>query len=195
MGKSFELLGLAAFNLFLALILSVTFLSGGGKNPDQGRLTESRVTSFIQEVTDISTGKRSDMDRYSITSFFMDHIADNGKFINTVQYDLPRVQAQEQVLEMNKLSFISHILQGMDTEREEAEIHIEYIEILDEGRTAKIITTNTERGMMPYDDGSGRPQYMPVRGQSFCEQTLALNNRHIQMVEATCSTAIQLARY
>jgi len=194
MGKSFELLGLAAFNVFLALILAVTFL-GGDKERVPERLTEAHVAKFINEVNDISRGNRRDMDNFSITSYFMQHIADNGKFVNIVQYNLPRIETQEQVLEMGKLDFISHILKGMNAEREETIVNIEHIEIIDNGRSAHIITTNFEKGVLPFDDGSGRPHMMPVSGQSFCEQKIAINGRRIQITGANCTTAVQLAEY
>ena len=195
MGKSFELLGLAAFNVFLALILSITFLGGDKVSLDY--LTKDHVEKFISEVNDITTGTRQDMDNYSVTSYFMKHIADDSKFVNNIKYEIPRVGTQERTMEMSKLDFISHILQGMQNggDDRETSIAIEHIEIAEHGKAAKVITTNMESGMMPFDDGSGSAQMLPVTGVSFCEQTVVLSDKNIQMETANCTTDVSFNDY
>lgn len=191
MGKSLELLGLAAFNVFLALILSVTFLSNA--SPEKiNTLTEASVEDFIHEVSKISNGERADMDPYSITAFFMNHISEDGQFISKMRYSIPDMPTDERTLEMDKMNFISHTLQSMNTmNRHETLVKVEYIKIEDEGRTATVMTTNYERGMLPVDDGFGEASLMPVQGTSYCEQKLVLNNKRVmQMAGANCTTDI-----
>lgn len=193
MGKSLELLGLAAFNIFIALILSATILSNG--NGRVSTLDETNVTHFITEVADVAGGKREDMDPFSITEYFMAHIADHGKFISNIEFSLPDMSSDSRMLEMDKKNFISHTLEGMKTmSQRETAVEIEYIKIADNGKSAKVTTTNYERGVMPVEDGMGEAQMMPVTGTSYCEQELVLSRENIiQMAAANCSTSISFS--
>ena len=192
MGKSVELLGLAAFNIFIAIILSATFLTGAGSSVSA--LTETNVESFITEVAEVSGGKREDMDSYSITHFFMDHIAEDGVFKSEIAYAMPDMPSSTRTLEMDKLNFISHILEGMKSmTKHETAVKIEYIRITDNGKSAIVTTTNYERGVMPIADSFGDAQMVPVTGTSYCEQQVILNGKTIQMAGADCSTNIDFA--
>ncbi len=190
MGKSFELLGLAAFNIFLAIILSATFLTNAGVSVDT--LNESNVEGFITRVAEISGGRDEAMDQYSITSFFMDHISDDSTFVSTIEYNMPDMEDSARELEMDKMTFISHVLQGMQAmDKHESAVQIDHIDIADNGKSARVVTTNYERGVMPVDDGFGDIRMMPVMGTSYCEQKLVLSQkRTIQMAGAECSTSI-----
>ena len=191
MGRSIELLGLAAFNVFLVVGLSVTVLSRAGPGPVD-RLTESNVTQFVNETTDISSGKRANMDKFGMTSFFMAHIADDGKFTNTISYEMPEVPVQQRVLEMGKTDFISRILQDLHTiERRETAVHVEHVGLNGDKTSAAVLTTTLERGLMSVsDEESGQSNLVPVSGRSYCEQTIVLNKHVIQMAGATCTTTI-----
>lgn len=192
MGKSFELLGLAAFNIFIAIILSTTILSGSGKVKT---LTEANVENFITEVSEVSGGLRQDMDSYSVTHFFMNHIAEDGKFTSQIEYIMPDMPSSTRTLEMDKLNFISYVLEGMKVmTRHESAVEIEYIKIADNGKRAKVMTTNYERGVMPIDDGMGEARMVPVTGTSYCEQDVILSGKNIiQMEAASCSTNIDFS--
>jgi len=193
MGKSLELLGLAAFNIFIALILSATFLSKD--NGKVNALTETNVTHFITEVAEVAGGKRQDMDQLSIMKYFMDHIADKGMFTSKIEFSLPDMSSNERTLEMDKNNFISHTIEGMKTmTQRETEVKIDYIKIAENGKSAKVNTTNYERGVMPVADEMGEAQMMPVTGTSYCEQELVLSEKNIiQMAGASCSTNINFA--
>ncbi len=193
MGKSVELLGLAAFNIFIAIILSATFLTNSSAAVNA--LTESNVSTFITEVAAVSGGQRHDMDSYSITSYFMSHISENGLFTSTIEYSLPDMDSSSRTLEMDKMNFISHVLQGMKAmEKHEAAVKIEYIKIADNGKSASVMTTNYERGVMPVEDGMGDARMVPVTGTSYCEQELVLSAKNvIQMATANCSTNIDFS--
>lgn len=192
MGKSFELLGLAAFNIFIAIILSTTFLTGS-RGIDT--LTEDNVESFITEVAEVSGGQRENMDSYSVTHYFMNHIAENGQFTSKIEYAMPDMPASTRTLQMDKMNFISHILEGRKAmTRHETAVEIEYIQIADNGKRAKVMTTNYERGIMPIDDGMGEARMVPVTGTSYCEQEVILSGKNIiQMATANCSTNINFS--
>ncbi len=193
MGKSFELLGLAAFNIFIALILSMTFLTKG--NTKVSALTETNVTHFITEAADVAGGKRQEMDQFSITEYFLAHIADHGLFTSTIEFTIPEMEASSRTLEMDKNNYISHVLEGSKAmTKRETEVKIEYIKIAEGGKSAKVNTTNYERGVMPVEDGMGEARMMPVTGTSYCEQELVLSDKHIiQMAGASCSTNIDFS--
>lgn len=196
MGKSIELLGLAAFNVFLAMILSVTFLSGA-EEAGVNKLTEERVKNFIHEVSAISNGERNDMDSFAITEFFMKHIADDSLFRSTVRFDTSGNSSGSsgaRELEIDKMSYISQTLKGLhQMNRHETEVVIDFVEIQEDGQKAIVITTNYERGLMPVDDGFGDVKTVPVTGTSYCEQTLVLKTGNIQMAGAKCMTDLQFA--
>lgn len=190
MGRSFELLGLAAFNIFIAMILAVTFISSNAAETHK-TLTEANVREFIMEVANISSGQRRDLDAYAITSYFMNHIADGSRFRTVMQYEIPDMPRSERELEMDKMNFISHLLQGTQlVSRYETRVDIDYVRIAADGKRATAMTTSYERGLMPVDDGSGTEQMMPVMGASYCEQAIVLADQSIKMAGAQCTTSI-----
>lgn len=193
MGKSFELLGLATFNIFIAIIAATTFMSGEKVGVSQ--LNESNVKAFINEVTEVSGGLREDMDSYSIVTYFMKHIKEDGHFISRIDYSIPDYPETTRDLEMDRDTYISHIIQAMnDFEKHEAAVRIENVEIQENGRSALVITTNYERGVIPVQDIMGDAQMLPVTGTSYCEQEVVLSDKKIiQMAEAQCNTSIAFA--
>lgn len=193
MGKSFELLGLAAFNILLAIVLSAKFLSGGA---DAVRaLTQDNVAAFINEAANISAGKNEDMKKLDIIDYLMAHVSDDGVFKSTIDFTLPDAESDSRTLEMSKQEFISHVIEGLHAmDKHETAVTIEYVRISADGRNADVRTTNYERGMMPVDDGMGGAEMMPVTGTSYCEQKLLLSEKNIiQMAGADCSTSINFA--
>jgi len=190
MGKSIELLGLAAVNIIIAMVLSATFLTKSDTAVKE--LTQANVEQFVNDVAQVSGGLREDMDQFSITKYFMKHIAEEGMFISTIEYAMPDMPSSERTLEMDKMNFISHVLQGMGTmNKHETAVQIEYIKIVDNGKRATVMTTNYERGVMPVEDGFGDTQMMPITGTSYCEQELVLSTGNvIQMAGANCDTDI-----
>lgn len=186
MGKSLELLGLVSLNMLVAMMLSVAFLPRGGITT----LTETNVRGFIADMSAISAGERKDMDSYGIADYFMNHIAPDGVFKTTLRYKIPEMPEDERLMEMNKMEFISHTLQGMRTmDGRETRVNVEYIAIAPDGRSAAVTTTNYERGLMPVDDGTGAMNMMPVYGTSYCEQKVILDERRaIALSGANCYT-------
>ena len=192
MGKSFELLGLMTFNVFLALVLSATFLSGSDPLTIK-TLTESHVENFLHEMSDISSGE-GDITDYDITRYFMNHIAENGNFISTLSYSMGNGNEQEKELAMNKNEFISHVVEGLKSmQNRETLVQVEHIEINAAGKAAKVVMTNYERGVMPMDNGFGEVAMVPVQGTSYCEQELVLTDSVIQLQSAQCSTQMSFS--
>jgi len=194
MGKSFELLGLITFNVFIALILSATFLSSAGKGsaaiPD--RLTEPYVASFIEEFAAITGGQRGDMDSYALADYFMNHLGKESHFITTLRYSIPDQPEERRTLEMDRTTFIGNVMQGQKAmDKHETKVQIEYIDISDDEKSATVLVTNYERGLMPVDDGAGNEVIMPVQGTSYCEQKLSIDEKFLIRIDgATCTTDI-----
>ena len=191
MGKSLELLGLATFNIIIAIILSATFL----KKSEEAisTLTTPHIEKFVNDITEISGGIRKDMDSFEVTSYLMAHIANDSRFSSTIDYNMPDIsESGERILELDKLHFISNTQQGMKAfTRHEAAVKIDYIQIADNGKSARVTTTSHERGVIPIEDNFGETQFFPVTGTSYCEQKLVLSEESIiQMAEAVCSTNI-----
>lgn len=187
MGKSLELLGLVSLNMLVAMMLSVAFLPRGGA---VNALTEENVRGFIADMSAVSAGEREDMDSYGIANYFMDHIAPDGTFKTTLRYKIPEMPENEREMQMNKMEFISHTLQGMRAmDDRETKVNVEYVQIAQDGRSAAVTTTNYERGLMPVEDGTGMSNMMPVYGTSYCEQKIVLTDtRAIALSGATCYT-------
>ncbi|MBI4030902.1 MAG: hypothetical protein HY370_04445, partial [Proteobacteria bacterium] len=185
---------LITFNVFIALILSVTFLSrtGAGSASIPDRLTEPYVVRFIEEFAAITGGQRTDMDSYALADYFMDHLSKEIRFTTTLRYSIPDQPEEKRTLEMDRATFIGNVMQGQRTiDKHETKVRIEYIDIADDEKSATVLVTNYERGLMPVDDGAGNEVIMPVQGTSYCEQKLSLDeNFLIRLDDAICTTDI-----
>lgn len=195
MGKTFELLGLVSFNMFVALMLSITFLSRTEETARVHELTEGAVAAFVKEATAISSGQKVDFDSYEITTYFMEHIADGSQFKTVLRTSSPNAPSDERTVDMDKMTFISNVLQGQKImQRHEAAVTVEYVKIEEGGKTAQVVITSRERGMMPVPDMTGEEVLMPVEGVSYCEQTMGISSKHkIQMTGASCTTDLVIS--
>ncbi len=191
MGKSFELLGMAAFNTFLGLILAVTFLSQAGKNAVTS-FTDQSVRAFVNEMTHMISKSNQEFDDYALTDYFMNHIDDAGRFTTTVSYSLPNAEEEKkETLDMDKIKYISQVIQARKAMNQRGlETVIEYVDVDDSGKKATVITTNTERGMMKMTQEDGTYTEVPVTGISYCEQALTFDGKRIKIASATCSTTV-----
>ncbi len=194
MGKSLELLGLASFNVFLGLVVTITFLNqNGGKPAGATHLTEAGVSSFINEMTAISLGQKPEMDQYGVTTWFMDHIDEAGKFVSTINIARPDSTEEQKVLEMDRMNYISHVLTGLKSVQDrKANVQIEYIKIEEGGKLASVIFTNTEQGSMPVSNEGG-DFMIPVTGTSYCEQKIVLQDKKMKVSGATCTTNVNIS--
>ncbi len=193
-GKSLELVGLATFNAFLAMILAVTFLSQSGGKAHLNKLTEANIRAFITEATMMSTGQKKGADQFAVTEYLMKHIDDASTFTTSLQYDIPNADKDKHTLELDKQTYIAHVIEDMkQLKGEEATTNIEDIQIEHGATQARVVTTSYERGQMAVKDTDDNTTTLPVRGISYCEQTIILKNQVISMAGAKCSTNIQTA--
>ncbi len=193
MVKTVELMGLATFNIFVALTLSATVLSGGKDDGSIKTLTEENITAFVNDVAAVSGGLKTEMDEHNIVEYFLAHMTENGRVKAAISYSLPQEgEEQKRDMDMGRMEYISYILQGLKAmKKHETKTRIDYIKVADDGQSAHVVTTNYERGMMPTQDAFGDDTMVPVLGTSFCEQQIVLNgDKIIQMDGAECTTTI-----
>lgn len=195
MGKTLELLGLASFNVFIALMLAVNLMSGDARPVKARQLTEAVVRDFVQETALISAGKKADMDSYAIMSYFMDHIADGSHFNMILRYTKPDDMPEERLVDLDKLAYISSAMEELKTlETRDSEVTVEFVSVDKSGKSASVVTTSKESGMMPLDDGMGGQVLAPVRGISYCENKVVLSEKSVvQMAGATCTTDLVIS--
>lgn len=190
-GKSLELMGFATVNGFLAMVLSMTFLSGGHKTDIQ-RLTRANITEFVNQVTTVSSGTGKETDLLKVADFLTKHISDDSHFTSTMQYNLPNVPMDEKIVDFSKREYISHILEELKSMPDrQAKTRIEDIDIKHNAVEARVITTSYEQGVVPMDNGEEKTVPMAITGISYCEQKIVLKNKTITMAGATCSTSVQ----
>lgn len=190
-GKSFELMGLATFNVFLALILSVTFMSQA-RTTSTDKLTNANISDFMNRLTLMTAGQNQKNDLLGTAEFLKKHIDDNGRFHGTLQYDLPNVDSSQKSFDFSKDDYISHVLQDLKAmPHRDAKIRIENISISGQSREALVITTSYENGEINVINTDDRPTQLAVTGIAYCEQKLALRNSVIRITDSNCSTSIQ----
>jgi hypothetical protein len=184
-------MGLATFNIFIALTLSATVLSKTGDDKIT-TLTEDNITLFVNELADVSAGLKPDMDQYKIVDYMMAHLTEGGIYKSNISYNIEDSGEQERDMEMDRMKFISYVLEGLKAmEKHETRVDIQYIKIDDSGQGATVMLTNYERGVMPSTDAFGDEAMVPVLGTSFCEQHVILSlEKTIQLDGATCTTTI-----
>lgn len=191
-GKSFELMGLAAFNVFLAVILSVTFLSQA-ESVAPGTLTRPAIENFLKEVSSLSAGKDTKLDQYGLTAYLMRHITDDGTFRSSVSYQIYD-RTDQKDMALDKMSYITTLIQGRQRFMDyETSMRIDLVDITPDGMSANVTTTNFERGRIMIDDGFGGATPAPVRSVSYCTQKLVLAEKIVKMAGADCTTNVQVA--
>lgn len=193
MGKSFEMLGLAAFNVFLAMVMAVNIMSGGDENSTSEkleRLDKHHVEAFVEKVSAMlnNTGEQ-EWSAYNIAQYLNRHISADSQFHSVLSYRSSDLPVNDTQLTLSKNEYIAHAIQGRDSmARHETKTIIEFVEILDDGKRARAVITNYERGIMNQGQGTGTGG-LPVSGMSYCEQDFVLSeNNLIQMDGASCST-------
>jgi len=190
MAKSLEFLGFATVNIFIGLVAVAMFV----KHPTKASvstLTPLNVEAFVREVAGITGGQKPDMDSFAITDYLMKHVSDQSVFKSTISYTVPgEQQPGERSVAFGKTDYITAVLEApKEMAQRETDVKIENIKIADDGRSATVITINTEKGLVPMDDGMGGKVSVPVTSTSYCEQTMILNDKAVmQMDGATCST-------
>lgn len=192
MGKSFELLGMMAFQTFLLLIVSVSIMATS-KEKMQKELTRTTVENFIYELYDITGGRNKEIDAYGVTEYLMAHLSQNGEYktVMSINDDRLRDLPEEEIV-MDKLEYISNVLQGLKAiEQHDAQIRIEQVDIKPDGKEALVYLTNYEEGSMPVPNENGSYDIIPMAGTSYCKQLLTLTEKKtIQLSSESCTTDI-----
>lgn len=187
--KTFELLGLAGFNVFLGMMLTVT-LFDKGEQPKASRMTEASINAFINDMTHMALGLKPEMDQYATTMWFMDHLSETSKFKTNTNIEQADGRIREARAEMGRMDYISNILKEQKTVQKRAtQVKVEYVKIEDEGKMASVIFTSEESGMIPLNSEAGSYE-VPVRGTSFCEHQLEFKDHKIIVAGGTCTTNI-----
>lgn len=197
MGKGFELLSMIGLQIFLATIVVMTLLAQN-KGRDTlseevlNSLTSENIEHFIQELTAVTTGQSKTLDVYGVTEYLMKHLPADGEYITAISFEDHNAEIQEEYMVMNRLTYISNILQAMKgVVAHEVTIKIENIDIAKNGKRAEIVISSLERGLMPMPDGSGGTRFMAMSTSTYCEQELILTDDNIiQLAITDCSTDI-----
>lgn len=191
--RSLELLGLASFNVFLGMILTVTFITQGGQ-PQSARLTEENVSKFIQEMTNTALGLKPGMDQYATTMWFMDHLSETSAFKTNINIAQANGGTREATLEMGRMDYISQILKDQKAvQKRETQVNVEYVKIGENGQDASVIFTSIDKGVIPMTTEAGSYE-MPVSGTSYCEHKLGIRNNKIVVSGGTCTTNVNASQ-
>lgn len=191
--KTFHLMGLASFNVFLGLILSVTFISQGGQ-AKAPHLTEEIVSHFIQEMTDTALGVKPGMDQYATTMWFMEHLSEDSAFKTNMNIAQANGGSQESTIELRRMDYIGQILKDQKTvQKRENHLNIEYVKIDPNRQDASVIFTSIDKGVIPMTTEAGSYE-MPVSGTSYCEHRLSLKKDKIVISGGTCTTNVIAAQ-
>lgn len=192
-GKSLELLGMAGFNVFLGLTLTVTFLNQNGGKAAPNRLTEERVSMFVTEMTDVALGKNPELDQFAVTTWLMKHLDDDSLFLTNMNIAKPDGNETQEKLEMNRMDYISHVLKdNKAVKNREATLHIEYVKIEEGGKTALVVFTSREKASVPVSS-DGHEYEIPISGTSYCEQKITMRDTVIKVSSANCTTNVRMA--
>jgi hypothetical protein len=183
-------MGLVTVNVIIAMTLSATVLKPRIDNTIV-ILTDNNIAQFIEDFARVTSGLDA-RTKHHIAEYLVSHLDENGTFRTELNYKTPDGRRNESEMEMNRMEFISHVLKGLDSmARHETETRIEYVKLQEDKKSAQVIVTNYERGILPYDDNMGNIAQIPVLGTSHCEQTLSLSkDGKIKINDANCMSYI-----
>lgn len=191
--KTFELMGLVTFNIMVALTLSTTVLSNRGETRISS-LNPENITAFVEDFAATSAGLRGDNNQHQIVEYMMKHLTTESRYKTRIYYRVGSSDNQQTELEMGRMEFISQILQGLKTmEKHESKTQIDYIKVEPDSRTARVVVTNYERGLVQSQDSFGDMTKIPVLGTTYCDQRVILSDNHvIQLDGAECTTTMNI---
>ena len=158
-------------------------------------LNENNIRAFLQEVSEISTGQRSEMLDDDVINYFNNHMSDKGLFKSKMSYDIPGFPMQENEMSLNKEEYISMVANGRYVMQDYiVDIDIQNLKIGSGAKSATFKSITTEKGKMPFPRDPKKPndvEIVPIEGVSICEQRLIVSiNNFIQMAKAECNTTI-----
>lgn len=152
-------------------------------------LTEESIQTFVDDSAAL-TDQNNGMSDEDIRSFLDTHLKAEGEYKSIITYEIPGYPPQARQVALNKEDFIRNVIEGRNTlEDYEADVRLNSTEIEKDGQTAKIKTSTTETGRMPFQDGA----MVPFEGTSTCTQDLFLNPQaQIILSTANCQTTLTL---
>lgn len=186
------------FPFWVFAIFAAVFASGarGALAADEDfitRMTDDNVALFLEEVREVSLGKRDDMMLEDIEAYLGRHLAPKGSFRSKTRFEIPGYPVQETEMKLGRDEYIENVLQGQNLIRDyETAVEIKSIKIGNGGKSAEVETVSTDRGKMPWPDSQGEEKLVSIEGKSTCAQRLIVSfNNYIQMADAACETVIK----
>ncbi len=176
----------------LIAALGVVFTSSGVFAQETvSSLTDENVRAFIERTTDITSGRVLYMTDEEIEDYLDHHLDKKGFFRSTIKFNVPGFPSQENTLSLDKKQFIDSVMSGQQALQDyETTIEVRDVQISSSGNRATVKTVGIESGVMPVPTETGTQEYIPVDGQSTCDQILKLKKKVIQMYSANCTTEI-----
>lgn len=176
---------------FFLIIFCVSAQSSYAQNKI-ATLSESDVTAFIQNMTDITSGENLSHSQGAIVQFLDRHLHPKARFKSALQYNIPGFPTQESSVALNKEQFIENIQAGSQTlDNYNTSVEIRDIRISKDGKKATLSTIGKESGIM-----NTAGQQFPVEGDSTCSQIIMLSDQGIiQVYNANCKTTIRFQEF
>lgn len=180
--------------LFCSLLFSIAASSQAFAQHKTSKLTQSNVKSFINAMTDMTSGVNNNSSKSKIETFLQRHLHDKARFKSEVSFSVPGYPSQTNSMALDKEQFIASIDQGSQSiNKYDSTVNISDIRISKDGRKATLKTTTSEQGYMSMPGASDQ---IPVEGNSSCNQILMLDKKgYIQVYSAICETNIKFQEY
>jgi len=181
----------------LSLLAVFSFISAScspalAGNDNVRKLTDDTIKAFIQDTSHMTKPRGEFLSPDAIRAYLDTHLSEDARFVSTITYNLPNMPPQTTSISLDKAKFIETVNQGTESiEGYDNTVKITDIEINWWGNQAHVKTENIETGFMPIPtENGGTGESMPIKGHSFCAQTLALNDGVIQIGNAICKTEL-----
>lgn len=161
------------------------------------RLTQENIRSFLEEAKAVSTARSLERTPEDISAWLNRHLAPKGSFRSMTKFALPGFPVREVEMKLDKQQFIESVLGGQSLfENYQTSVEIKEMKIASSGRSVTLKTRSTEKGELPWTDGAGKSELIPVEGFSDCTQKIVISPaNYIQMADADCRTEISFAPF
>ncbi len=181
----------------LALTLTATPAHADNIRDFAQTLDESSVKAFVEELRAVSTGQDADAAQGDAAAYLKNHLADKGSFRSKTTYEMPGYPVQEVEMEFQKSEFIDNIANGNGLLQDyETSVAIEDLNISNGGRSATFKAKISEKGRIPWPDGRGGQEMVPIKGSSDCQEKVIVSlNNYMQLADADCATTISFAPF
>jgi DNA-binding transcriptional MerR regulator len=183
------------FYLFI-FVSGLSLLPSGAHAQKVRALSEQNVTDFINQTTDITSGRQTGMSMDEIKQYLDKHLEKKSRFRSTIRYNVPGYPSQQGAISLQKEDFIDSVEKGAKTmQNYDTTVEIKSIQISRDKTKATVQTVSTEKGTMPMPAENGQTEDVPMEGSSTCNQVIMLSDGVIQMYSAQCVTDISFLPY